>query len=76
MTDNEVIQALRICPSMKIIVNPNAGYVITVQDILDLIKRQKAEIERLEAENKKLKSDMSYMINPNTIGGVHEMGAW
>ena len=48
MTDNELIQALRICPSMRIIVNPNAGYVITVQDILDLINRQKAEIERLE----------------------------
>ena len=47
MTDNAIIQALRIFPSMKIIVNHNAGYVITVQDILDLINRQKVEIKRL-----------------------------
>ena len=53
MTDNELIQALRICLSMRIIVNPNAGYVITVQDILDLINRQKEEIERLEKEKVK-----------------------
>lgn len=50
MTDNAIIQALRIFPSLKIIVNHNAGYVITVQDILDLINRQKVEIKRLESE--------------------------
>lgn len=36
----------------------------------------KAEIERLKAENAKLKHEMSYMIRPNTIGDTHEMGAW
>lgn len=42
----------------------------------NIINRQKTEIERLQAEIKKLKRDMSYMSNPNTIGDRHEMGCW
>lgn len=40
------------------------------------IVEQKAEIERLEAEKRKLKTEMSYMSSPNTIGDRHEMGCW
>lgn len=40
------------------------------------IVEQKAEIERLEAEKRKLKNEMSYMSSPNTIGDRHEMGCW
>ena len=39
-------------------------------------KAQKAEIERLKAENSELRLKMSYMKDPNTIGDIHEMGAW
>ena len=42
----------------------------------NIINRQKTEIERLQAETKKLKRDISYMSNPNTIGDRHEMGCW
>lgn len=45
-------------------------------DGLLIIKRQKAEIERLKAENSELRLKMSYMKEPNTIGDIHEMGAW
>lgn len=41
-----------------------------------LIECQNAEIERLKAENDKLRLEMSYMKKPNTIGDIHEMGAW
>lgn len=44
--------------------------------VKDLINHQKAEIERLKSENGELKLKMSYMKEPNTIGGIHEMGAW
>ena len=40
------------------------------------IVEQKAEIERLEEEKRKLKNEMSYMSSPNTIGDRHEMGCW
>lgn len=43
---------------------------------LDLIKRQKEEIERMEKEISRLKLEMSYMSKPNTIGDSHEMGCW
>lgn len=68
MTDKEIIKALE-----RMSREDPEGFS---SDVLDLIKRQKAEIERLKAENNKLKLDMSYMIKPNTIGNVHEMGAW
>lgn len=41
------------------------------------------ENSKLKEENKKLKNiidelrlEMSYMINPNTLGYKHEMGSW
>lgn len=36
----------------------------------------KAENESLKQEVSKLKHEMSYMINPCTIGDSHEMGSW
>lgn len=49
-------------------------------DICDIYEQaadaKQAEIERLKAENAKLKHEMSYMTRPNTIGDTHEMGAW
>ena len=44
--------------------------------VRDTINSQNTEIERLKAENGELKLKMSYMKEPNTIGDVHEMGAW
>ena len=53
------------------------------RECYDLINRQKAEIERLNRvraelsqEIDRLKTEMSYMKSPNTIGDTHEMGAW
>ena len=53
------------------------------KNALDLINRQKAEIARLNhiraelsKEIDRLKTEMSYMKSPNTIGDTHEMGAW
>ena len=45
MTDNEIIKALEDYKNSKILQTENG--VISIGDILDLIKRQKAEIERL-----------------------------
>ena len=47
-----------------------------VQDAIDLITRQQAEIERLKEENQKLRLEMSYMSGNNSIGDKHEMGCW
>lgn len=88
MTDNEIVKALECC---KLTNEQQESQcedcplwetsLMICQELLafhalDLINRQKAEIERLEAENKKLKLEMSYMKNPNTIGDIHEMGVW
>jgi hypothetical protein len=85
MNDNDITKALECCriggdkcrfdcPYI------NAGTKNCVDDLLEdainLINRQKAEIERLNAENDKLRLEMSYMKNPNSIGDIHEMGAW
>lgn len=49
--------------------------LINAQETLQkTIVEQKEEIERLEAEKRKLKNEMSYMSSPNTIGDRHEMG--
>lgn len=40
------------------------------------VAKLKAENERLNDENRKLRNEMSYMINPNAIGDRHEMGCW
>lgn len=36
----------------------------------------KAENKALKEEVSKLRLEMSYMHNPNTIGDRHEMGCW
>lgn len=41
-----------------------------------IFNRQKAEIESLKDAIKDLRREMSYMVNPNTIGDRHEMGCW
>ena len=81
MTDNENIKALECCKKRNCgdcsynVYGISCSNIIA-SDALDLINRQKAEIERLQAENKKLKRDMSYMSSHNTIGDRHEMGCW
>jgi hypothetical protein len=40
------------------------------------VAKLKAENERIKDENRKLRNEMSYMSNPNTIGDRHEMGCW
>lgn len=54
-----------------------------IQHAFELINRQKAEIERLNRvraelskEVDRLKTEISYMKSPNSIGDTHEMGAW
>lgn len=83
MTDNEIILALECCEKNNVCNECPLGcrdiencIELLAESALDLISRQKAEIERLKAENQKLKHEMSYMKNPNSIGDIHEMGAW
>ena len=85
MTDNDIIKALECCrkpvgQACKECPLNSKGVDCLDFDIdeliLDLINRQKAEIESLQIEVSKLKKEMSYMINPNTIGDRHEMGRW
>ena len=47
-----------------------------IADALALLREKDAEIERLKDENSELRLKMSYMKEPNTIGDIHEMGAW
>ncbi len=60
VTDNEIIKALEICANdgdcKDCCINPhkgNYGYCtsLAIKAALDLINRQRAEIERLEKEN-------------------------
>jgi hypothetical protein len=79
MTDNEIIKALY--DEIHLAEYTDSSYCNNVElnlitATLDLINRQKAEIERLQIEVSKLKKEMSYMINPNTIGDKYEMGCW
>ena len=86
LTDEQIIKALECCFDRgfsELECDKCPFYTATTkctedlkQAILDLINRQKAEIERLQAEVKKLKNEMSYMSSPNTIGDRHEMGCW
>lgn len=80
MTDNEIIKALECCRSTSCYDCPyndeNLCIDALLQYALDLINRQKAENERLKDKNAKLRLEMSYMKSPNTIGDIHEMGAW
>ena len=63
MTDNEIIKALEICANngdcKECAINPhhgNYGYCtsLAIKAALDLINRQKAEIERLQGYNENL----------------------
>ena len=76
LTNNDVVKALefvaRYCKDEYNEIRVDQLLLSTIA----LIKRQQAEIERLKTENDKLKLDMSYMNKPNTIGDIHEMGAW
>ena len=45
------------------------GYEESNREYAEMLAEQTAEI-------KKLKNEMSYMVNPNTIGDRHEMGSW
>ena len=86
MNDNDIIKALECCkiktPPYKCEECPllrgmsNSCIYECKELAYDLINRQKAEIERLKAENSELRLKMSYMKEPNTIGDIHEMGAW
>jgi hypothetical protein len=40
------------------------------------VQKMKAENKALKEEIRKLRLEMSYMHNPNTIGDRHEMGCW
>lgn len=50
MTDNDLIKALELYKSACIIRMADMSWSITIGDVLDLINRQKAEIERMEAK--------------------------
>lgn len=96
MNDNDIIKAYKCCTLEACNCTANCPYRGTSgkftgeecwrkarEDVLNLINRQKAEIERLNhiraemsKENDRLKAEMSYMKSPNTIGDTHEMGAW
>ena len=86
MTDNEIIKALECCSDIPeksckdndcpFIAECGADLHILEKSALDLINRQKAEIESLKEALKDLKREMSYMSSPNTIGDRHEMGCW
>lgn len=92
MNDNDIVKALECCRMpvgsgscnncplnhirQKRCVDSKSCTTILFDFTLDLINRQKAEIERLKAENSELRLKMSYMKEPNTIGDIHEMGAW
>lgn len=107
MTDEQIIKALECCKDLKCSECPlfmTDCDVKLCQEAIDIINRQKAEIEKknieidiliskkdmLQDENselmaeveslkealKDLKIQMSYMVNPNSIGDRHEMGCW
>ena len=85
MTDEQIIKALEICSDKLIISCPDdcpfydeceEDLYVLKRQALDLINRQKAEIERLKKKISRLKHEMSYMKSPNTIGDRHEMGCW
>lgn len=86
MNDNDIIKALECCVGkslkrylcMKCPLRDRDCYggELLMPAVLELINRQKAEIERLQTENAKLRLEMSYMKSPNAIGDTHEMGAW
>ena len=79
MTDNEIIKALECCVKTEFISDCAKCEMfafdckdILIENALDLINRQKAEIERLQMDNKQLQSDV---INANQ-NWDHIKGLW
>lgn len=50
MTYNEIIQTMRYFASQKVVVNQHTGQVLIMQDILDIIDRQKEESDYLKRD--------------------------
>ena len=57
LTDNEIIKALECCLIKEYIVAYYDDEEIIVSDILNLIKRQQAEIIRLKNKNSKVRNE-------------------
>lgn len=83
MNADDIIRALQCCGNQMYSCTDKRCKAKTLGDAVDLINFLRAEIERLNhirAEQSKeidrLKTEMSYMKSPNTIGDTHEMGAW
>ena len=84
LTDAEIIKALECCSTYKGKCTDCPAFVKVDRSnckkvllgAVEIINRQKAEIERLQKTIDKLKLEMSYMSKPNTIGDNHEMGCW
>lgn len=98
MNDNDIIKALEVCanggwcyrddcPLAHKEYGCEEEYERCVGELIEhalgLVKRQRAEIERLNRiraelskEVDRLKTEISYMKSPNSIGDTHEMGAW
>lgn len=81
----DVIKALEVCLSppstYKCVGCPlhdTEGNCLTALKItsLNTIKNIWKKNQELTAEIKRLKNEMSYMVNPNTVGDKHEMGCW
>lgn len=74
MNDNDIIKALRQCAA-----GGSCRHCPLEEEVgcrRKVLAYAKAEIERLKNENAKLRHEMSYMKKPDTIGDIHEMGAW
>ena len=83
MNADDIIRALQCCGNQMYSCTDKRCKAKTLGDAVELINFLRAEIERLNhirAEQSKeidrLKTEMSYMKSPNTIGDTHEMGAW
>ena len=83
MNVDDIIRALQCCGNQMYSCTDKRCKAKTLGDAVELINFLRAEIERLNhirAEQSKeidrLKTEMSYMKSPNTIGDTHEMGAW
>lgn len=85
VTDREIIKAFKKCNLSNEISCEGCAFMQYSQDccidelsksVLELIDRQAKKINKLKSERDKLKLEMSYMVNPNSIGDRHEMGCW
>ena len=83
MNVDDIIRKLQCCGNQMYSCTDKRCKAKTLGDAVDLINFLRAEIERLNhirAEQSKeidrLKTEMSYMKSPSTIGDTHEMGTW